>query len=268
VQDSAGSWSRDGDAVRGRRDGDVSRGGPSGDAVRGGRDGNAGRGGRDGDWLPGSGRSAGDAFPWRVRSSACAAVDVVVLAAGLVLIGIVAVDCVRSWSANDVLISDPQLARIAGLIVFPGYLWLFASAFMLRRDLVPFRPPFGERLRAMHWDRSRRPDWAQPPAWAWRPTWARTCIAVIAAVSAGVIIGSYVVGTGKGSSRILAGPRYQISSLDLNNARWTTVPASQYRLWQAEFVRGDSPFTLFGCMLLLFTGYLLLAHWHARRDGA
>jgi hypothetical protein len=89
--------------------------------------------------------------------------------------------------------------------ITPGWLWLLASARLLRRDLVPFRAPFGERLRALHGDRSRRPDWAQPPAWAWRPAWARVCVAVIAAASAGVVIGS-------------------------------------------------------------FTGYLLLAHWHARRD--
>jgi hypothetical protein len=257
VRDPAGSWSRDCDALRGRRDGD---------AGRGRRDGDAGRGGPGGDWLPGSGRSPGDAVPWRVRSSGCAAVDALFLAAGLVLLGIVAADCVRSWPANDVLVSAPQLARIAGLIVAPGWLWLIASAFLLRRDLAPFRAPFGERLRAMHWDRSRRPAWARPPAWAWRPAWARTCIAVIAAASAGVIIGSYVVGGAKGSSRTLPGPRYQISSLDLNNARWTAVPVGQYRLWQAEFVRGDSLFMLFGSALVLFTGYLLLAHWHASRD--
>jgi hypothetical protein len=89
---------------------------------------------------------------------------------------------------------------------------------------------------------------------------------VIAAASAAVITGSYLIGAGKGSGRVLAGPRYQISSLDLNNARWTTVPAGQYRLWQAEFVRGDSFFMLFGTLLVLFTGYLLLAHRHARRD--
>jgi hypothetical protein len=216
--------------------------------------------------MPGSGRSPGDAVPWRVRSRACAAVDAVFLIAGLVLLGIVAADCVRSWPSNDLVISEPLLARIAGLIVAPGWLWLLASALLLRRYLVLFRAPFGERLRAMNWDRSRRPDWAQLPAWAWRPAWARACIAVIAAVSAGVIVGSYLVGAGKGSSRILAGPRFQISSLDLNSARWTTVPAGQYRLWQAEFVRGDSLFMLFGCVLVLFTGYLLLAHWHARRD--
>jgi hypothetical protein len=240
VRDSTGGWSR-------------------------GQDGDAMPGGRGGDAMPGSGRSTGDALPWRVRSRACAAVDAVFVAAGLVLLGIVAADCVRSWPANDVLISGPQLARIAGLIVAPGWLWLFASAFLLRRSLAPFRAPFGERLRAMRWDRSRRPDWARPPAWAWRPAWARVSIAVIVVASAGVIIASYVIGAGKGTSRILPGPRYQISSLDLNNARWTTVPAAQYRLWQAEFVRGDSLFMLFGIVLVLF-GYLLLAHWHARRD--
>jgi hypothetical protein len=49
-------------------------------------------------------------------------------------------------------------------------------------------------------------------------------------VCAAVVAGGFLLGAAKGTVRILPGPRYQVSTIDLNQAAWTTVPLSQFRL--------------------------------------
>ena len=67
-----------------------------------------------------------------------------------------------------------------------------------------------------------------------------------------------MLGAAKGAVRILPGPRYQVSTLDINQAAWTTVPLSQFHLWQACFVREDGLFMVFG--LAAATGFIVLLH--------
>jgi hypothetical protein len=65
-----------------------------------------------------------------------------------------------------------------------------------------------------------------------------------------------MVGTAKGAVRILPGPRYQVSVMVNSQTGWTTVPLSQFRLWQASFVREDGFFMFFG--LLVATAFIAL----------
>ena len=50
---------------------------------------------------------------WRLRSRLCAALDVIAVLEGAGLFVLAAVDSVSSWPADTVLITDPQLARVA-----------------------------------------------------------------------------------------------------------------------------------------------------------
>jgi hypothetical protein len=74
-----------------------------------------------------------------------------------------------------------------------------------------------------------------------------------------------MVGAAKGSVRILPGPRYQVSVIDNSQAGWTTVPLSQFRLWQASFVREDGLFMFFG--LLVATGFIALLDLRREADA-
>ena len=144
-----------------------------------------------------------------------------------------------SWPSNQVLLSDPDLSAIAAVLLGPTWVWLILSA-----GMVP------------GWTRSWR--LSQMPA---RP---RTCFAAAAVVCVAVVAGGFVLGAAKGAVRILPGPRYQVSTLDINQAAWTTVPLSQFHLWQASFVREDGFFMVFG--LAAATGFIALLH--LRRQAA
>jgi hypothetical protein len=121
---------------------------------------------------------------------------------------------------------------VAG-IVLGRLAWLILSL------IIIFGVPRGRR------DRSAWPQgWPVP----WPPI-ARVGLAVAAARCIAVIAGGFAVGAAKGDARLLPGPRYEVSTLDLNQANWTRVSKSQYDLWQARFVREDGPFTLFGLVL-------------------
>lgn len=75
-------------------------------------------------------------------------------------------------------------------------------------------------------------------------------------VCAAVILGGFVPGVAKGAARVLPGPRYQVSVIDNSPAGWTTVPLSQFRYWQASFVREDGFFMFFA--LIVATGFIAL----------
>lgn len=76
----------------------------------------------------------------------------------------------------------------------------------------------------------------------------------------GVIAAGAAMGAVKGSGYILPGPRYEITTMGLNDGTETSVSAEQYAYWQAQFVRLDSMFTIFG--LFLVTGGLGLIQLH------
>ena len=65
-----------------------------------------------------------------------------------------------------------------------------------------------------------------------------------------------MVGAAKGAVRVLPGPRYQVSVIGNSQTGWTTVPLSQFRLWQASFVREDGLLMFWG--LLVATAFIAL----------
>jgi hypothetical protein len=181
---------------------------------------------------------------WRLGSRACAVADLVVAAAGASLLALAALDSVVSWPSNRVLVDDRQLARVAGIVLGPGWPWMLVSYVMV----------FGIRSRRRN--RSQKPTrWPVP-----LPLLARVGLAVAAALCVAVIAGGFAGGAAKGNARLLPGPRYEVSTLDLNQADWTLVSKRQYDLWQARFVREDGIFMLFG--LALAAGGLGLFQLH------
>jgi hypothetical protein len=152
-------------------------------------------------------------------------------AAAISLYAVAGIDSVVSWPSNQVLLSDPDLSHIAIVLLAPSLVWLIVSAGMV----------YG---RIQTWRLSQLP--ARP----------RACLVAAVVVCAAVIFVGLVLGTAKGAVRILPGPRYQVSVMVNSQAPWTTVPLSQFRLWQASFVREDGLFMFFG--LLVATGFIAL----------
>jgi len=131
------------------------------------------------------------------------------------------------------------LSRVAGILLLPSWPWLIVSAVMV----------FGVNAR-----RSRSRPALRIPAWP------RVWLVAGAVVAVAVIVGGFAVGAAKGAVRVLPGPRYQVSALDINQAAWTTISAAQYHVWEARFVREDAFFMLFG--LVLATGCVFLLSLH------
>lgn len=172
---------------------------------------------------------------WRLQARAYAVSDIIGAAAGISLYAVVGIDNVVSWPSNQVLLSEPDLSTIAGVLLVPTWVWLIFSVGIASGRTRSWRL---SQLRA-------------------RP---RICFAAAAAVCAAVVAGGFVLGAAKGSARILPGPRYQVSTIDLNQSAWTTVPLPQFHLWQASFVREDGPLMVFG--LFAATGFIALLHLH------
>src|SRR5690348_10785748 len=109
---------------------------------------------------------------WRLRSRSCAVADMIGVAASISLYAVAGIDSVASWPSNQVLLSDPDLVRIATVLFAPPFLWLIASAGMLP-------------------DRTRY----------WRlsllPAWSRACFVAAAMVCAAVILGGFELGVAK-----------------------------------------------------------------------
>jgi hypothetical protein len=175
----------------------------------------------------------GELTQWRLRSRSCAVADMIGAAASISLYAVAGIDSVVSWPSNQVLLSDPDLSRVFTVLFVPPFLWLIASA-----GMVP--------------DRTRYWRLSQLPAWS------RACFVAAAVVCAVVIAGGFVLGAAKGAVRVLPGPRYQVSVIGNSQTGWTTVPLSQFRFWQASFVREDGFFMFFG--LLAATAFIALLH--------
>jgi hypothetical protein len=185
-------------------------------------------------------KSDSELTQWRLRSRSCAVADTIGAAASISLYAVAGIDSVVSWPSNQVLLSDPDLVRIAVVLLAPTLAWLIVSAGMV----------YG---RLQFWRLSQLP--AGP----------RASFVTAVAVCAAVIVGGFMVGAAKGSVRILPGPRYQVSVIDNSQTGWTTVPLSQFRLWQASFVREDGPFMFFG--LLVATGFIALLDLRREADA-
>ena len=95
---------------------------------------------------------------WRLRSPLCAALDVVAALAGAGLFVVAAVDSVASWPSDKMLLTDPQLSRIAGIVLPPAWLWMIASTVMIYPSEIQFRQTAtsGHHAIVPHDQRSRR----------------------------------------------------------------------------------------------------------------
>jgi hypothetical protein len=187
---------------------------------------------------------------WRLRSRWCAVADAVALAAGASLCVIAGVDSVASWPSNRVLLSDQDLSRIAGVLLFPTWPWVLASVAMV----------YG----ISNTRRDRRAPRAHRPGLPRLSAWSRACWVSALAACGAIVIGGFIVGAAKGGARVLPGPRYQVSTLDLNQANWTTVPPGQFQLWQARYIREDGLFMFFGLAVVAFCVLM----FHLRRRAA
>jgi hypothetical protein len=178
---------------------------------------------------------------WRLLARAYAVSDIIGAAAGISLYAVVGIDNVVSWPSNQVLLSEPDLSTIAGVLLVPTWVWLIFSIGMASG-------------RTRSWRLSQLPT---------RP---RICFAAAAAVCAAVVAGGFVLGAAKGAARILPGPRYQVSTIDLNQSAWTTVPLRQFQMWEASFVREAGPLMVFG--LFTAAGFIALLHLHRKAARA
>jgi len=61
---------------------------------------------------------------WRLRSRSCGVADVIAAAAAISLCAVAGIDSVVSWPSNQVLLSDPDLVRIAVVLLAPTLVWL------------------------------------------------------------------------------------------------------------------------------------------------
>jgi hypothetical protein len=197
--------------------------------------------------------------PWwsqkRIRSRVCAAVDIVAVTAGVLFLILAAADSLASWPADHVLMNHAELSHVAAAILIPGWIWLLVSL-PIAIGLPKSREKQGPAERAQ--DRLiRRAMYPKPQH--------RLGIGLVGILCVGVIVGGFVVGAAKGNARVLPGPRYEVSTLNLNGAEWTPVSAGQYTVWQARYIREDGFFTLFG--LFMAGGSLGLLQLHRTAKG-
>lgn len=179
-----------------------------------------------------------------------------------------AVDVLSTWHSPRALVDHQHLSVIMGAILIPSWIWLMISMFVT----FPMRRSGGTR-----WPRTRDPfaiaeaesRRAQAKMVTRNMYTARSVPWVLLAVlvlCVCVIVTGTVLGSSKGSGYILPGPRYEITSFDLNGGTVTTVSAEQYAYWQARFVRLDAFFTVFGLLMITF-GLGFLGLHRTARDG-
>jgi len=202
-----------------------------------------------------------------MRSRVCAAVDILIVAVGGGIIALTAVDVLSTWHTSRALVDHQHLSMIMGASLGPCWVWLFASMLMTvpmrnqktgwLRNRDPLRSAAERRNRAeakivfRNMYPGRRVPWILLAAGV-------LCVCLI--------VTGLAMGAENGSGYILPGPRYEISTMGLNDGALTSVSADQYAYWQAQFVRLDSMFTLFG--LALVGGGLGLVQLHRTATAA
>ena len=168
------------------------------------------------------------------------------VAAASVLACVSVVDSAVSWPWDRVLVAPAQLETLAGWLLFPFWVLLLVSMAGLR---LFQRHPAGKAPLQMLSVRRR------------------VAVAAVAVAMVAFIVGGFLVGAAKGSLRMLPGPRYQVSTPDLNHGDWTTVSAVEYGTWEARFVREDAVLTLFGAFQLGAGIVVLSTRRHARHEA-
>lgn len=182
----------------------------------------------------------------RLRSKACYAVDVVVFCLGAVLLVVPVLDSVVSWPSNAVLIEASTLEHLAAVLLIPAWAWILISVAML----------IGSRARRATQDRDGR-------RWRLRNVHVTPIVLIFAALLlliVGVITVGFVIGADKGSLRIIHGSVFQVSTLGLNNATWTTITPHEYHVWNARFIREDAFFAVFGLAMIGFSTLMFRLH--------
>ena len=187
-----------------------------------------------------------------MRSRACAATDIIVATAGAALLALTALDSFASWPSDRVLLDHNDLSHVAAAVIFPCWPWMLIS-FVLTMPKRRSRPD--ARQRATHRSSDRMLLRAMVPDLR-----ARLALGLLGLLCAAAVIGGIAMGMAKGETRVLPGPRYEISTLDLNQAAWTPISAAQSNHWQARFVREDGFFTVFGLALTAGSFGLLQLH--------
>jgi hypothetical protein len=208
---------------------------------------------------------------WRLRSPVCAVADTIVVAAGAGFWATAVLDCVATWPANRVLLSDHDVSRLAGAVVPACWLWFLMPLVFVGLD----RTSRSSQRRLAFPVAWRRRPWPLPAPWTPSqatakplfPPLVKACLAAAVLVSLTVIVVSFAIGVAKGSAQVLPGPVYVVSTLDLNGATPTRVSAAQFGLWQARFVREDSLFTLFGLVMMSAGAGLLALRRQPTRIG-
>jgi hypothetical protein len=197
--------------------------------------------------------------------------DTIVVAAGAGFWATAVLDCVVTWPANRVLLSDHDVSRLAGAVVPACWLWFLMPLVFVGLD----RTSRSSQRRLAFPVAWRRRPWPLPAPWAPSqatakplfPPLVKACLAAAVLVSLTVIVVSFAIGVAKGSAQVLPGPVYVVSTLDLNGATPTRVSAAQFGLWQARFVREDSLFTLFGLVMMSAGAGLLALRRQPTRIG-
>ncbi|GAA1956293.1 hypothetical protein [Kitasatospora viridis] len=175
---------------------------------------------------------------WRMRSPVAEVLDTVVLCAAAVVIAVVVVDDVVSWPTDRVLLAHDRLSVLAGWLLFPSMLWLMPSMMVT----FPVRRHEGREVRVAARARLRR---------LYLPT-RRHALAqgALLLLCVGVMVGGFAFGFAKGGAQELPGPRYQVSTEDVQHYAWTDVTPREYDRWQARYVREDGVLLLFGLFMV------------------
>lgn len=175
----------------------------------------------------------------------------VIVAVGGGIIALTAVDVLSTWHRSRALVDHQHLSMIMGASLGPCWGWLFLS--ML--TTVPVR---NSKSSWLHYpDPSRNADDRRDRDEAKivmrnmypgrRVPWILLAVGLLCIC---VMAAGFSMGAVKGSGHTLPGPRYEITTMGLNDDTETSVTADQYAYWQAQFVRLDSMFTLFGAFLV------------------
>lgn len=207
-------------------------------------------------------RGALTGYPWtrftdrRARSHACAVLDALAIAGGTAVSMVTAVDVLATWPSGRVLLAEPALSRIAGMIVLPAWMWLTVSLLMVFGDWKWARARDRRRGRLLAW---RRPFPARQPFSVLLPAPVRIALTVAVVTAAFLTVLGMATGA-KGSVRTLPGPTYQVSTCDAGSCAWSTVTPADYQRWEVRFLREDSGFALFGVLLVGGCSTLLGLH--------
>jgi hypothetical protein len=194
--------------------------------------------------------------PWRPRNRLAAwwlrsrlfdalYTEAAVAGAGLFLLTATAVTA--SWPSDWILLSPERLDAAAPWLFLPGLPVGVLSLIAFGR-----------------WDSDQPRD---HPFFGWTVR-DRVVAGAVLAVLLAVVGGCFIVGTDKGASRVLPGPRYEVMILSGGGEQWKTVTAPEYRRWRGRLLREDSGLCLFGAFELGLGAAFIRFRRRTRREAS